>query len=182
MSNHAERYERVATGFGERLAGVKSDQWSDATPCRDWDVQQLVAHVINTQRAVLGALGETGPEIDSDGDLAAQWHDYSGQLLSAVQDPETAATEVTTFGGNRLPFEELVGGLACSDTVIHTWDLARATGQEEDLDPEAVGHCAGVLAGYGDSMRRPGGFDPELPSPPGADAQTKFLHFAGRAV
>ena len=28
-------------------------------------------------------------------------------------------------------FESLVGRLVCSDTLIHTWDLARATGQVE---------------------------------------------------
>jgi len=79
-------------------------------------------------------------------------------------------------------FGELVGGLACSDTVVHTWDLARATGQPETLDAGAVEHCAGVIAGFGEAMRRPGGFGPPLDGPADADAQSKFLHFAGSAV
>ena len=43
------------------------------------------------------------------------------------------------------PFESLVGRLLCADTLIHTWDLARATGQPEALDPGGVAKAADVL-------------------------------------
>ncbi len=118
---------------------------------------------------------------DPNGDLPAQWSEANAALLDAVRDPARADSEVQAFAGP-APFRELVGGLACSDTVVHTWDLARATGQPEALDAGAVEHCAGVIAGFGEAMRRPGGFGPPLDCPADADAQSKFLHFTGRTV
>jgi uncharacterized protein (TIGR03086 family) len=181
MSEDADRYARVSSGFTERLAGVGPDQWSLPTPCEEWTVRDLVTHVIDTQRRVLGLLGGSVTPADRDGDLLAQWFEASAGLLEAVRDPARAEAEVQAFAGPAR-FAGLVGGLACSDTVVHTWDLARATGQPESLDPGAVEHCAGVIASFGEAMRRPGGFGPALECPADADAQSKFLHFAGRAV
>jgi uncharacterized protein (TIGR03086 family) len=183
MSADAERYERVAHGFTERIVTVGADQWSMATPCTEWTVRDLVAHVVNTNRRVLATFDGSEPvPVEADGDLVAQWQEATGALLSVVSTPSSGATLVTSLGGHEVPFESMVGGLACTDTMIHTWDLARATGQSEQLDPEAVVHCQATLEGFGDGIRRPGGFGDLIPSPPGADAQTKFLHFAGRAV
>jgi uncharacterized protein (TIGR03086 family) len=130
---------------------------------------------------VLGLLGGPVTPADPAGDLLAQWSEASGALLGAVRDPDRAETEVQAFAGPTR-FSSLVGDLACADTVVHTWDLARATGQPETLDAGAVEHCAGVIAGFGEAMRRPGGFGPPLDCPGDADAQSKFLHFTGRAV
>jgi uncharacterized protein (TIGR03086 family) len=181
MSEDADRYARVSSGFTERLQGVGPDQWTRPTPCEEWTVRDLVVHVIDTQRRVLGMLGGQVTPADPDGDVLAQWSEASAALLAAVRDPSRAETEVQAFGGPAR-FGQLVGGLACSDTVVHTWDLARATGQPETLDAGAVEHCAGVIAGFGEAMRRPGGFGPALECPADADAQSRFLLFAGRAV
>ncbi len=144
-------------------------------------MRDLVTHVIDTQRRVLGLLGGSVIPTDPDGDLLDQWGEASAALLDAVRDPDRADTQVQAFAGPTR-FHELVGGLACSDTVVHTWDLARATGQPETLDAGAVEHCRAVIAGFGEAMRRPGGFGPPLDCPADADAQSQFLHFAGRAV
>jgi uncharacterized protein (TIGR03086 family) len=181
MSEDADRYARVSSGFTVRLQGVGPEQWTLPTPCEEWTVRDLVAHVVDTQRRVLGLLGGSVSPADPDGDRLAQWGEASTALLDAVRDPARADTEVQAFAG-LTRFGELVGGLACSDTVVHTWDLARATGQPETLDAGAVEHCAGVIAGFGEAMRRPGGFGPPLDCPADADAQSKFLRFAGRAV
>ena len=181
MSADADRYDRVSSGFNERLQRVGADQWSLPTPCSEWTVRDLVTHVIDTQRRVLGLLGGSVTPADPEGDLLAQWGEASAALLDAARDPVRADAEVQAFAG-LTRFAELVGGLACSDTVVHTWDLARATGQTEMLDAGAVEHCAGVIAGFGDAMRRPGGFGPALDCPADSDEQSKFLHFAGRAV
>jgi uncharacterized protein (TIGR03086 family) len=181
MTADADRYAAVAQGFTDRLSGVTPDQWSSATPCPEWSVRDLVAHTIRTQRYVLASLGTEPAEVDADGDLVAQWSEATAAVKAAVNDPEKAATLVQGMS-EKLPFETLVGGLCCSDTVIHTWDLARATGQDEQLDPDAVVHCNGVLASFGDVMRRPGGFDDPLACADDTDPQTKFLLFSGRSV
>jgi uncharacterized protein (TIGR03086 family) len=63
---------------------------------------------------------------------------------------------------------------------MHTWDLARATGQDERLDAQT---CADLLAGMAaieDLMRSSGQFGPPVPVPGDADVQTRLLGFIGR--
>jgi uncharacterized protein (TIGR03086 family) len=79
-------------------------------------------------------------------------------------------------------FESLVGRLLCTDTLVHSWDLARATGQDEQLDPAAVAASAELLTPIDEAIRRPGGFAPKIDPPGDADEQTQFLCFCGRAV
>ena len=78
------------------------------------------------------------------------------------------------------PFESLVGRLLCTDTLIHTWDLARATGQDDRLDERAVEKALEFLTPIDEAIRRPGGFAPKLSPPPGADVQARLIAFAGR--
>ena len=63
---------------------------------------------------------------------------------------------------------------------MHTWDLARATGQDDTLDPEV---CAAMLAGMEpieDVMRGSGQYGARVDVPDDADVQTRMLGFIGR--
>ena len=66
------------------------------------------------------------------------------------------------------------------DVFLHRWDLARATGQDETLDPQ---RCARLLAGMlpmDDALRRSGHYGPRVLVDDDADAQTQLLAFIGR--
>jgi uncharacterized protein (TIGR03086 family) len=144
-------------------------------------VRDLVAHVVGTQLRVLATLGDVDPvEVDPDGDLPAQWAAARDAIMDAVTDPARASTTAGGMFGDQ-PFESLVGGLLCSDTLVHTWDLSRAIGGDEHLDADAVAHCAGMLAPMDDAIRRPGGFADKVAPPSDADAQTAFLSFCARS-
>jgi hypothetical protein len=63
---------------------------------------------------------------------------------------------------------------------MHTWDLARATGQDDRLDP---GFCAQLLGGMEpmeEVIRSSGHYGPRVEVPADADAQTRLLGFIGR--
>ncbi len=63
---------------------------------------------------------------------------------------------------------------------MHTWDLARATGQDETLDPAK---CAELLAGMepiDELLRTSGQYGPRVELPDGADVQSRMLAFIGR--
>ncbi|MCA1691443.1 MAG: maleylpyruvate isomerase N-terminal domain-containing protein, partial [Actinobacteria bacterium] len=45
MSEVSERYRRLADAFAARLAAVPEDKWSSPSPCEDWTIRDLVAHV-----------------------------------------------------------------------------------------------------------------------------------------
>jgi uncharacterized protein (TIGR03086 family) len=174
------RYQTVATGFTARLHGVAPDQWSTPTPCPDWTVRDLVAHVVGTQRAVLSRLDDAEPDpVDAAGDLTAQWGEASDGIVDALGD-QRATTVVGGMFGEQT-FASLVTRLVCTDALVHTWDLARATGQDERLDPDAVVASLEFLTPVDDAIRRPGGFAAKIEPAAGADDQTRFLNFCGRA-
>lgn len=182
VSETATRYETIAAEFTARLANVTNDLWSALTPCSDWTVRDLVAHVIGTQRGVLARLDATGPvAVDPSGDLPGQWREASGAIADAVNDTTRASTVMGGMFGEQS-FASLVGRLVCTDLLVHTWDLARATGQDERLDADAVASSAQLLASMDDAIRVPGGFAAKIAPSPGADDQTRFLNFCGRAV
>ena len=63
---------------------------------------------------------------------------------------------------------------------MHTWDLARATGQDDTLD---AGYCAELLEGmipYEEAMRGSGQYGPAVPVPDDAPVQDRMLGFIGR--
>lgn len=180
MTEVSERYGRVATGFATRLDAVAPEQWGSSTPCPDWNVATLVGHVVGTHRAVYATLGQPAVAVDPDGDLIQQFADARTNIESALADPGRASQTVGGMFGEQ-PFESLVSRLLCADTLFHTWDLARATGQDESLDPEAVPKASEFLAPLDEAIRRPGGFAAKIEPAPGADEQTRLLNFGGRA-
>jgi uncharacterized protein (TIGR03086 family) len=181
MTEVSDRYERVATGFEGRLINVSDGQWMATTPCSDWTVRDLVSHVVGTQNHVFATLGVPAVEVHPDGDLADQFGDARRRIEGALADPDRAGQTVGGMFGEQ-PFESLVSRLLCADTLFHTWDLARATGQDEELDPEAVSKATEFLTPMDEAIRRPGGFAPRIEPAPNADLQTRLLNFGGRAV
>jgi uncharacterized protein (TIGR03086 family) len=182
MSDVATLYALVASGFSSRVDQISEAQWTAATPHEDWTVRDLVAHTISTQRRVLATLG--GPKAvppDEDGDLGQQWRQASAAMSQALNDPERGSKTIRGLLGAQ-PFEALVGQLICPDTLVHTWELSRAIGQDPALDPAAMAGATALLAPVDDAVRRPGGLAEKIPSPPGADAQTRFLNFCGQPV
>ncbi len=116
-----------------------------------------------------------------DDDLPAQWSTVSELLLETLRDEARASQTVSGMFGEQ-PFESLVSRLLCTDTLVHTWDLARATGQAEGLDEVAVAKAMEFLAPLDEAIRRPGGFAPKIEPAQDADAQTRLLNFCGRAA
>jgi uncharacterized protein (TIGR03086 family) len=185
MSEVSDRYSTIAAGFTARLDGVSAERWTSPAPCTEWTARDLVAHVINTHRRVLASLDQSEPPMVSadaaDGELFQSWADARDSVDDALHDDGRADRTISGMFGEQ-PFSQLVGRLLCTDTLIHTWDLARATGQDERLDADAVAKATEFLTPIDEAIRRPGGFAAKIEPAPGADAQTRLLNFSGRAV
>jgi uncharacterized protein (TIGR03086 family) len=142
-------HRRAQDNFGHVFASVTSDQMSSPTPCTEWDVKALIDHVIaGNQRVIERAGGKAAPLPE---DLGAAL----GASAGAAQ--ETFAAPAALTRTYQLPIGELPGSafieLRTSDLLVHAWDLATATGQPTDLDPELAEY---VLAFSKQMMRRPG--------------------------
>lgn len=175
-----ERYGRAADGFAAALRGVPAPGWAAASPCEGWTARDVAAHVIETHRQILTRLhgGDPTPP-DSTQDLLAAWEVESDAVRAALADPARAATPVQGMGGQQ-PFSELVGTLLTADTLLHTWDLARASGQDARLDAEVVRDVHAFLAPMDAMLRTPGGFGPAVEVAPDTDPQGQLLAFTGR--
>lgn len=136
--------------------------------------------MVNTHRRVLGSQSG-GPVPGVEEGLSAAWQEATAAMTDALADPERAGSEVKTRAGSQR-FDEMVGQLVCADTLVHTWDLARASGQDERLDPGATERAFADLTPLDAAIRVPGGFGPAITPDKGADLQTRFVNFCGRSV
>jgi uncharacterized protein (TIGR03086 family) len=180
VSEIADRYARIADGFTARVDAVPTGAWAKQSPCPDWTAHDVATHVVDTTRRLLTRLtgGDPTPP-DSNDDVASAWKVESEAVKAALADPEKAKAQVKGMGGTQ-PFEDLVGGVMCADTLIHTWDIARATGQDDRLDPAGVKAAQEFLGPNDEMLRVPGGFGAKIEPADGADEQTRLLAFVGR--
>jgi uncharacterized protein (TIGR03086 family) len=179
----ARRYRAIADGMDARVDGCHDDDWAAATPCPGWTVRDVLVHVAGVHRHALAALDSGAPEpIRSEHDPVTAWRDASAAMRDVLRDPDRATRTITSRYGE-MPFEDLVSRMVCSDTLVHTWDVARATGQDERLDADAVAVAWTWMQTAGDRLRASGAFGPPVTPPAGdADVQTLLLCFLGRAA
>jgi uncharacterized protein (TIGR03086 family) len=182
VNTNDDVYLRVAKRFGEVLSHVTSDQWDRSTPCDEWTVRDLVTHVIATHRRVYALVDPVGlADVDGEAPLIDQWTVVATTMRDALGSASLADALVPARNGEQ-PFSQLVGGLLMFDTLCHTWDLARATDDDETLDADAVAIAHERLGAVSDAIRVPGGFAAPIEPASDADAQTRFLNFVGRSV
>lgn len=184
MSEISDRYRRRAAAFTDKIAVVPAGAWDAPTPCDDWSARELVDHVVNTQGMFLGFVGQEVGDVPSVGDdPVGAWTTTSAVIQARLDDPEGATTEFDGLGGPST-FETAVDRFLSFDLVVHGWDLARATGQDETIDPDEVVQAFAAVraieAAFGDRMRSPGVFGPALEAPPDATEQQRLLAFVGR--
>ncbi|MDA3626919.1 TIGR03086 family metal-binding protein [Saccharopolyspora sp. WRP15-2] len=136
----------VLTATGELVAGVQRDQWDAATPCTDWNVRELVSHMVIGHRlfnGILrgevalapGALDPTNSDVLGN-DPAAAYRSAAEGLLAAFRRPGVLDQRF------RVPAGDVPGiaavHLRAVEELVHGWDLARATNQKPRYADEVV--------------------------------------------
>jgi uncharacterized protein (TIGR03086 family) len=181
MTEIADRYRRLSAAFAERIAAVPPDRWDDPSPCEDWKARDVVTHVVETQGMFLRFVGrELGPIPSVHDDPAAAWDAARAVVQAGLDDPERAGEEFDGFFG-RTRWDAAVDRFLNFDLVIHAWDLAKATGQDDRIDPDDVQRVFAAAREFGDAMRAPSAFGPEVEPPPDADEQARLMAFLGRS-
>jgi uncharacterized protein (TIGR03086 family) len=180
-----ELFQRAQAAFTDRVDAVEPDQWEDeALP--EWTVADLVAHMVTEMLWVAPLLaGEPYAEgrfPDATTDLLGDdpfegWESAADGALSAFAEDDAMMRTVHLERGP-APAVEYIQELI-ADLTVHTWDLARATGGDTDLDGELV--TAALLVGERlpeDGV--PGLFDPPLDTSLEATPQARMLARFGR--
>lgn len=180
-----EIYARCSAGFTERVRTIDR-AWDAPTPLPGWDVRTLVHHLVHEEVWTPPLLGgatieEVGDRFDGDllgPDPIATLEEAAAAALAAVRADGVLERTVHLSFGDR-PGREYVLQLS-ADHLVHTWDLARALGADERLDPEV---CAAVLDWFRVDTealyQRIGEIGPRV-EVPGGDAQAELLGRFGR--
>jgi uncharacterized protein (TIGR03086 family) len=166
--------------------GSASTPLDSATPCTDWDLRTLLNHTIlwTAYSAERRAYGESAAEDLMSKDFAGgpdYARDYQAQLAKAVQawsDPAAWDRELTVMG-NAMNASD-VGAMLIMEMVLHSWDVARATGQDYHCDGELADALLATVSAQADMFRQYQGFAPVVPVPDDAPAFDQALALAGR--
>ena len=176
----AERHREFAGLFTDRVRGTGS--WDAPAPVPGWTARDVVRHLVEWFPAFLssgaGIELTRGPSVDDD--PVAAWQVHRDAVQAVLDDPETPDRKLTNPHIGSLPLDGAIDQFYTSDIFMHTWDLSRATGQDDRLDP---GFCAQLLAGMEpleEIIRSSGQYGPRVEVPAGADVQTRLLGFIGR--
>ncbi len=182
VSTYLERYRRVAGDFTRRVEAVPPAAWDNPAPCEGWVARDIVGHLTEWIPGFLAARGvDLGlaalpPVAD---DPAEAWTRLDASLQAALDDPEVATREIDTGLGLQT-VEHAIDGFCTGDVLVHTWDLARATGLDETLDPDEVHRMLAEMEPLDAALRKSGHFGPRVEVPAEADEQTRLLAFLGR--
>ena len=164
----AERFRRVAGRFSDRAAAVAPPAaWDNPAPCDGWVARDIVRHMVEWMPAFLHSVGvelPPGPSVDAD--PPAAWEHLADSIQRLLDDPATANREITHEHLGTTTVSDAISTIMFGDVVIHTWDLARATGLDESLDPAIVHEMLlGMLPMDDDAARRAVSTDREWPFP-----------------
>jgi len=174
------------------VSRVTVDDLGRSTPCAEWTLGDLLAHMTAQHRGFAAASVGRGadPEVwrprPVDGDPVPAYAEAAEQVVTAfaregVLEQEFAIPEITTrmtFPGARAVGFHLI------DYVVHTWDVARSLGLPPDLPADLVAAALPLAEAVPDGPERlaPGAaFRPGLPAPADADPLDRILLLLGRS-
>ncbi len=186
MSVNSRNYITALFGFDYIMRGVPVDAWDNPSPCSEWTARDVAGHAMGVVSNV-GARAGVGKALDvfkdvgaiAGSDPYAAWHVIRNRTLDALDRPGALQT---TFGSSLgdVVLDDYILQMTV-DIVVHGWDVARATGGDERLDPQLVEVAYARLKKMDPKVARAPGRYADVVAVDGAvDLQTELLRFAGR--
>jgi uncharacterized protein (TIGR03086 family) len=169
-------FERAAAGAAARVAATKPAQRGAATPCVEWNVDALIEHMAGGPVYLLAALGRSAPTADD----AASYREATAACSAALREPGALDRRCQSPAGFEWSVAEATAGTAM-DQLVHTWDLAVATGGDRTLDAEVVEAVIAMFLPHMPELGRSAGIvGPAVAVGDDAPAQDRLLGAMGR--
>jgi uncharacterized protein (TIGR03086 family) len=134
----AERHRQIGGQFTDRVRGTR--QWDAPTPVAGWVARDVVGHLTGWFAEFLsGGAGiklPHGPSVYED--PVATWQVHCDAVQALLDDPATGSLVLTNPHIGTMPLARAIDQFYTADVFMHTWDLARATGQDARLDPRLL--------------------------------------------
>ncbi len=181
-STIAERFRRVGAAFTAVADAAPDDAWERPAPCDGWVARDVVRHMVEWMPGLLSAAPAVviaaGPAVADD--PVGTWRVLCDSIQSAIDDPAVAASPFVHERAGTHTVENAVDMFITNDVFIHTWDLARAVGGNEVLDPDEVHSMLVAMEPYDEMLRASGQYGPRVAVPDTASQQDRLIAFMGR--
>ena len=176
----ADRCRDAAAGFARRVHDTTD--WDAPTPVAEWRARDIVDHLVTwlPQMVGGGSSVQFTPGPSAQEDPVGAWEHLDTQVQALLDDPATADLEHTNPHTGTAPVPQVIDQYFTSDVVFHTWDLARATGQDARLDADFVASAYAGMTQMADLIRGSGQFGEQQPVPDDATTQDELFAFLGR--
>jgi uncharacterized protein (TIGR03086 family) len=180
-----EAFDRAATAVSAVVDGMTDDQFGLPSPCTAWTVRGVLNHiVIGNMMARATVRGRSHPDrrIDRLGrDPRATFAASLADTRDLLHTPGLLTRVLSTPAGE-APGAVMIQ-TRVTELVVHGWDLARATGQATDIDPELVDYARDSwITRLGDRPRTMVPFEEPQPVPEDATAADRLAAYLGRSV
>ena len=176
----ADEHREIAGAFTERMIGTAD--WDATAPVEGWVARDVVRHLVTWFPGFLssgaGITLPAGPSVDDD--PVGAWSVHADAVQAVLDDPATASKVLQNPHLGEMPVEQAISRIYTADVFLHTWDLGRATGQDDRLDPERCAQMYEGMQPMDEILRSSGQYGPRVPVPADADAQAKLIGFIGR--
>lgn len=180
MTEISQRYRALSAEVTRRVESVPADRWDNPSPCEGWTARDVLRHLIDNHRDMPGYVG-LSPELRTsvDDDPQGAWAEARGGMQALLDDPERAGLEYDGYFG-RTTLQETVDRFLGFDLLVHGWDLARATGQDETMPEDEVRRVYSDAQKLGDNLRMGGICGPAVSVSDDASEQDRLLGLLGR--
>jgi uncharacterized protein (TIGR03086 family) len=172
------------------VKNIDPGQLGAQTPCTDFDVRKLLNHILFWGPSLAGSARKqaVSPPAAAESEVDLVDEDWRAKVVALFEQfteswSDPAAWEGDTkFGGPTEMPASLIGGMVVCEVIVHTTDLARATGQNPVWDNDLLDFAHGHLTATAQMGRDMGAFGPEVPVPDSAPMLARILGLTGRAA
>jgi uncharacterized protein (TIGR03086 family) len=175
-----ERHRAIAGRFTEAVR--TTSDWDAPTPVPGWAARDVVAHLVGWFPSFLasgsGIRLPEGPSVADD--PVGAWQTHADSVQAVLDDPDTAGRSFSNPHTGGLPVDQAIDRFYTIDVFMHTWDLARAAGQDDILDATLCAELFEGMQPLDELLRTSGQYGPRVPVPALARAQDQLVGFIGR--
>lgn len=188
MSANLRNFTKALYGFDHVARKVSAKAWDNPTPCSKWTAREVAGHTMGVVAMVAARAEGRQPQdfMGAPGAIAGadpykSWYEIRESTLEALDKQGVLQKELDMGPMGKQTVDQFIGFIL-GDTLIHTWDLAKATKGDRKLDPELVKIAFANLKPMAPRLASTGNFSEPIKVSSSASAQTKLLALSGRKV